>query len=542
MLDISDPAGTADHPGPTRARTTRQRIGTAISGPIARNLTPDVAGVAALTAATASVYTVFEIEQQRHFQTAGYDLGIFDQAIRGYAHLHAPISLMKGVHNGFGTHFSELGDHFSPIIAAVAPVYRVFPSAVTLLVVQGLLFAASLPSIWLFSRRALGRPAAYLITAAYALAWGLQAAMAADFHEIAFAVPLLAIAIERLDAGRLRAAVTAALLLLLVKEDFGLVVALFGLIVGLRTRRWRLAGILAFVGIATTVLADRFLIPAFGGKAGYYWDYYAALGSGPLDAAWHVLRHPLWTLHLMVTPQAKLRLLTWLFAPLGFMPLGSSFVLLTLPLLAERLLSDNPNHWTLTHQYTAPLVPILTLAAVDTVAKIRRALEPQRSTAARTSISRLRGHAGRLAWTVGPAYAMGILVVAVWAVGRMPFDQLTKSGVTQSWHTTSYDQARQAAVDVVPNGARVEASNDLAPHLVDRAQVMLLDATPHDAPWVVFDTGNIEFPMTPQAQDTRSSWLLSHGYQQVFSRDSIVVYHRVVAAGAATGVADGSAP
>ncbi len=315
MLDISDPAGTADHPGPTRARTTRQRIGTAISGPIARKLPPDVAGVAALTTATASVYTVFEIEQQRHFQTAGYDLGIFDQAIRGYAHLHAPISLMKGVHNGFGTHFSELGDHFSPIIAAVAPVYRVFPSAVTLLVVQGLLFAASLPSVWLFSRRALGRPAAYLITAAYALAWGLQAAMAADFHEIAFAVPLLAIAIERLDAGRLRAAMTAALLLLLVKEDFGLVVALFGLIVGLRTHRWRLAGILAFVGIATTVLADRFLIPAFGGKAGYYWDYYAALGSGPLDAAWHVLRHPLWTLHLMVTPQAKVRLLDLVVRP-----------------------------------------------------------------------------------------------------------------------------------------------------------------------------------------------------------------------------------
>ena len=61
------------------------------------------------------------------------------------------------------------------------------------------------------------------------------------------------------------------------------------------------------------------------------------------------------------------------------MPLGSSFVLLTLPLLAERLLSDNPNHWTLTHQYTAPFVPILTLAAVDTVAKIRRALQGPRS-------------------------------------------------------------------------------------------------------------------------------------------------------------------
>ncbi len=72
----------------------------------------------------------------------------------------------------------------------------------------------------------------------------------------------------------------------------------------------------------------------------------------------------------MVNPHAKVRLLSWLFVPLGFVSLGSSFVLLAVPLLAERLLSDNPNHWTLTHQYSAPFVPILTLAAVDTVGKL----------------------------------------------------------------------------------------------------------------------------------------------------------------------------
>jgi hypothetical protein len=382
------------------------------------------------------------------------------------------------------------------------------------------LLAVSLPSVWIFSRRALGRPAAYLIAAAYALAWGLQAAMAADFHEVAFAVPLLAIALERLDVGRLRTAVIAALLLLLVKEDFGLVVAAFGLVVGLRTKKWKLAAVLAVVGVATTVLADRVFIPAFGGKSGYYWDYYAALGPGPASAAWHVVAHPFSTLRLMVTPHAKVRLLEWLFAPLGFLSLGSSFVLLCLPLLAERLLSANPNHWTLTHQYSAPFVPILTLAAVDTVGKLRRLVTPGSLT------SRHRRDGNRYGLLISTAYALGVLVVAVWAAGRMPFDQLTKPTLVGSWNATSYDKARQAAVDLVPNGATVEASNWLAPHLVDRTQVMLLDSTPHDAQWVVFDTGYLEFPMTPTAQSSRPGWLLSHGYQQVFSRDSIVVYHQ----------------
>jgi uncharacterized membrane protein len=479
----------------------------------------DLAGVGVLTLAAGSLYTIFEIEQQRHFETAGYDLGIFDQAIRNYAHLHAPVSLMKGVHNGFGTHFSVLGDHFSPIIAAVAPFYRVFPHATTLLVMQGVLLAASLPSVWLFTQRALGRFAAYLLTAAYALAWGLQVAMAADFHEVAFAVPLIAIALERLDAGKLRTAVVAALLLLLVKEDFGLVVAAFGLVVGLRTRRWKLAGCLALAGVATTVLADKVVIPAFGGKSGYYWDYYAALGPNPAAALWHIVRHPLSTLHLMVTPHAKVRLIEWLFLPLGLASVGSSFVLVAVPLLAERLLSANPNHWTLTHQYSAPFVPILVLAAVDTVGKARRSLAP------RTSTSRHRRHQANAAWLIGPVYALGVAAAAVWICGRMPFEQLTKPAVAAAWRANDYDRARQAAVDVVPSGASVEASNWLAPHLVDRAKVMLLDTTPHDAAWVVFDEGFQEFPMTATAQSARPAWLLAHGYQQVFSQDSIAVFH-----------------
>jgi uncharacterized membrane protein len=466
------------------------------------------------------------VSQQRRFATAGYDLGIFDQGIRGYAHFGAPVSLMKGVHNGFGTHFSILGDHFSPILAVLGPVYRVFPHATTLLVVQGLLFAASVPSVWLFSRRKLGTVAAYLVAAAYALSWGLQAAMAADFHEVAFAVPLLAVAIERLDAGRLRTALAAAAALLLVKEDYGLVVAAFGLVIGIRERRWRLAAVVAVVGVATTVLADEVFIPLAGGRSGYYWDYYAALGPDPAAALWHVVRHPVSTWKYALSPEPKIVLLRWLFAPLGFLSLGSWYVLLALPLLAERLLSANPNHWTLTHQYSAPFVPILTLAAVDTIGRLLRVFEPAVTFERRTGPRRGR----RAAAAASPAtvFATGcaaaMLGGALWAAGRMPFDAMVHAGF---YRTTAYQRAQQAAVDAVPNGATVEASNWLAPHLVDRARVMLLDTTPHNAPWVVFDEGNTEFPFTDVAQQQqRVTWLSSNGYRPVFSRDGIVVYHR----------------
>jgi len=47
----------------------------------------------------------------------GYDLGIFDQAVRRYAHFQAPIVTLKG------DDFNILGDHFHPIIALWAPLY-----------------------------------------------------------------------------------------------------------------------------------------------------------------------------------------------------------------------------------------------------------------------------------------------------------------------------------------------------------------------------------------------------------------------------------
>ena len=39
--------------------------------------------------------------------------------------------------------FNLLGDHFQPIVALIAPFFRVFPSSATLLVAQALLTAAS---------------------------------------------------------------------------------------------------------------------------------------------------------------------------------------------------------------------------------------------------------------------------------------------------------------------------------------------------------------------------------------------------------------
>ena len=70
-----------------------------------------------------------------------------------------------------------------------------------------------------------------MIGAAYGLSWGLQQMIDFDFHEIAFAVPLLACSLSALLRGKVRAAAVWALPLVFVKEDQGFTVAAIGVVI-----------------------------------------------------------------------------------------------------------------------------------------------------------------------------------------------------------------------------------------------------------------------------------------------------------------------
>ena len=99
----------------------------------------------------AVLYTVLSVRRHQLQQTAGYDLGIFEQAVRGYAHLQAPVAPLKGLG------FNVLGDHFSPAVAVLAPFYRIFPSPVTLLVAQSVLLSLAIVPLadWALTARGL---------------------------------------------------------------------------------------------------------------------------------------------------------------------------------------------------------------------------------------------------------------------------------------------------------------------------------------------------------------------------------------------------
>jgi len=472
-------------------------------------------GIAALTSAAALLYCLQALLDYRRFLTSTFDLVIFDQGVRGYSHFHAPASIARGVADGQNAHFSLLADHWSPILALLAPLYWIHGSPATLLVAQAVLFALAIPFLWAYTYRRLQSPAAaYLVGGAYALSLPIMAAVVFDFHEVAFVPLLTAIMVERFEAGKHWHGVLAAVALLFVKEDMGLLVAGFGVYL-LLTRRpgtnrhWIGAGFVVG-GLAATWIATRLLIPAFGGSADFYWAY-SQFGSSLGSAGLNIVSHPLHALRVFFTPWVKTRTMIGLLAPFAFFPLASPMLIAALPLLAERMLASGyPLWWQAKFQYDAFLVMIVCCAAVDGAARLEQ--------------HGFRGTWGGRPWRLGTVWAAAICVAALVYVPSSPFGDLLHP---KFYMVNPRMRAAAAAIAHVPSGVEVEAANNIGPRLSARDTVLLLDGTPRWAPWVVADTIGLDFPFcTPHQQAQLVTWLLAHGYTEVFADDGYVVLHR----------------
>jgi uncharacterized membrane protein len=504
---------------------------------------PHGVAVALLTVVTTVVYAAYLITRYKSLNYGLLDLGIYDQAVREYSHFHAPHSPVVALPNADSPGLSQLSDHFTPILAVIAPLYWIHDSPLTLLIAGGVLMAVAIPPIWVFTRRAISVPAAYLVAIAFAVAWPVQNALWFGFHEVSFAVPILACMLERAQAGRRRQAALISLLLLLVKDDMGFVVAAFGVLLlvrpgprgawrqisaGLRLRApWRdrlpvFGGVgLVLAGAAMVELVTKKFIPAAGGSPERNWTY-DSLAATPGGLVKFLLEHPLTGLHRMVAPDAKVSTLLWLFAPLLFLPLLSPISLLALPLLVERFLSDNNMYWYPGLHYNAYLVVILLLAGVDGAARLGR------WTGRITPRIRLIAD-GRA--VVGTAWAAIVAVVALAVLPKWPMWDMTKPAFWTS--TSTYDvRVANEAAGKIPDGVLVAVAAQIGPLVTPHAKVFMWsypgDRSPVDQPpWVLADVKRVSSPWRSVAdQKKRVEELIGLGYAVVYERDGYVVLHK----------------
>ncbi|MEU9796172.1 DUF2079 domain-containing protein [Streptomyces sparsogenes] len=373
--------------------------------------------------------------------TMSWDLGIFEQAIRSYAHFRTPVADLKG------PGFNILGDHFSPVTALLAPFYRVFPTPVTLLVAQAALFALSTIPVTRVAARLLGRGRGLAIGVAYGLSWGVQRAVDFDFHEIAFAMPLLAFSLEAVILRRWYAAMLWAAPLVFVKEDMGATVAAIGAVILIRTWKERpprivplAVGLIAF-GVLASALALGVIIPSFNGSGSY--DYWNKVGSGGEQTG-------------TIPFETAVRTLLWVLLPTsGLLALRSPLLLAAVPTLGWRFVSHDDHYWGTDWHYSAVLMPIVALALVDAVDRTRDSHRP---------------------WLASYARQLPVLVAgaALALTASLPLENLTDPDYYEKPKEVT---AVERLLDRIPDGASVEANVGPISRLTSRCRVLWVGGT-----------------------------------------------------------------
>ncbi|MCL2581088.1 MAG: DUF2079 domain-containing protein [Streptosporangiales bacterium] len=446
-----------------------------------------------------AAYLTISLSRLRTLNPMSWDLGIYTEYVKQYADLRVPVVDVRGAG------FNLLGDHFQPIVALIAPFFRVFPSPATLLAAQAALTALSVFGVAGAGLALLGSPwRARAVALAYGFSWGLQQMIDFDFHEIAFAVPLLAFSLSALARGRWRACVAWALPLVFVKEDQGFTVAAIGLLVaavGWRSgdrARTRGGALLALWGLAWSLLAITVIIPALNPQHHYYyWKDGAAPGVSPAG----LLAQP------FHGSGEKLHTLLFLLLTTVFICLGSPAALVTLPSLALRFVSANTAYWGTLWHYNATVMPILFISAIEVMGRWRRS--------------------GNRVLSLVPRFGPAAMVIAACAFAfQFPLRDL--------WDGTAYASGgpRAAAADAamarVPDGAAVQTTLDLLAPLAARTDTFWIGNPGNPATrYVVFDGLDSGYSPAPGDVPAFIQQILPRdGYRVIFSDDDIYVFER----------------
>ncbi|OLO44613.1 DUF2079 domain-containing protein [Actinomyces oris] len=518
-----------------------------------------------------------------------WDLAIFSELAKAYAHFQAPIVPVKG--DGYNL----LGDHFHPILLLLGPIWRLFPTPLSLLITQDLLLAVSAWPLTRLASRLTNQWVAGALGLVYVLSWGMQGAVEAQFHEIAFAMPMLAYASVAFVERRWVAVTAWSAPLVLVKEDMGLTVLMIGVAVILtslvpawyrtctiirpgghgaddpddaaeaaeadaarnRRRGLRLGVGMIVGGIATFLFSILVFLPAFNING--VWDYGLSSQDKP------------------TSPDAltqKVKVVVMLILTSGIIGVTSPWLLVVLPTLAWRFLGSVEFYWVWDNwHYNATLMPIALGALLDVVARRRmhgsyaadrpvrevgvdgravmdssaEAAEGEGAGAEESDVDSPRRHPAAFpTWLTVPlrhrfVVATSILIVVATGVLTSPYLPLWKATDQKfdplSAEAKETDEAKRPethrvavareVIATIPEGATVVTDLSLLAYLVPRAEVSWVGTSGPDKEYIVMSRNSSSQWGTTNA----ATWGEQHSkqgadYSLIFNKDGYQIAKR----------------
>lgn len=418
----------------------------------------------------ATVTALYSLTHYYELKASGYDTAVFAQALYNVTHGHGLTITIAPPHlpqHWFAT-------HFSPILYAVAPLYALFPTVQMLVVLKSVLIALAAWPIFLIARHMLESGwQAVAIAACYLFSPFVINAGIWEFREISFAPFVLAWALWAIIHRKRYILLALSVALMCIKEHYGLAVMGLGLLWAWHWKE-RLFGLaLAAAGIFAVVMVLGVIMPHYSPTGSAM--MLTSEASGGFDNRFTWLKNPIsnvWILSYVLLDgllYASTLILHFCTLPL----LALVWLLPGIADAAANILSANPMMRSFYSYHTAALVPVLLVAYLFGLRKLRL-LRPGISTARAIDI------------TLFVCASLGLYAAALPI--HEPNNLWEFRGV-RTFYSAADRRALASIRNLIPAEAKVSAQSNAIPHLPARQFMYYFPNQTGDAHYVVLYTG-----------------------------------------------------
>ncbi|MBQ8029224.1 MAG: DUF2079 domain-containing protein [Clostridia bacterium] len=424
------------------------------------------------------------------YSSPNYDFGIFCNMF--YNMKKSGMAVTTCERDKLLSHFAV---HISPVFYLILPVYWIFPSPITLAVVQPIVvFSAVIPFFLLAKHLKLSKNAVMFITIAFSVYAPLSTGCFYDLHENCFLVPFLMWMFYFFEKDNKLFMFVSAALVLSVKEDAFVYIVFFAIYTLVARKKYLTGSVLlvsavAYFGICCLILTT------FG--TGIMESRYSNLADGGslIDAAKTIIVNPGYAIgEVLVTKDNDIRKFLYIaeiFCPLVFLPFMSKDFkryILILPIFIN-LLTKYPYQYDITFQYTFGISVFLSYFSLLNLADIEKEKQTKLSFASVIA-------------------SMMLFIMIVLPKTAAYYDK-------QQFNSETYDEITQA-LEIIPENASVTATTYYLPHLASRD--VIYEDEYHDTPstqYFVLDTSRA-------VAAGRNEKYLAAGYQLIYSKEGII--------------------
>lgn len=430
--------------------------------------------------------------------TSCFDFGIFSQMFHYMKETGLPLTTCE--RDGLLTHFAV---HVSPIYYLMLPIYCIFPSPATLLILQPLVVVSGvIPLLLICKKHSLSQLEGLLFAVCYIVFPSFTGGCFYYLHENCFLAPLIMWLIYFLETDRTLLSCVFALLLLLVKEDaavYACVIALYFVFADRSGKKCRLtsAGIFVF-SLAYFVVITGILAKYGDGVMSWRYKNYSYDGSDNLVAVFKTAAaDPVYVIQQCFTAE-KLTFILQMLLPLAFLPFllhSPKELIMLIPFVLINLMTNYGYQHDINYQYTFGSGAALIYLAVVNYSYFDRG-----------------GNAKKRYKVLLTAAACCVTLFVGLQGGRADsFSSYIKNEETRG--KIDY------ALSLIPEDASVVSSTFLLPNLSQRDELYQLETTKHEAEYYVLDLryNSDEFSADDYKNDD---------YEEIYYDDTCVAVYR----------------